>query len=293
MISKTECAAEKAVGCEAAKTSGINMFSPAEFVRNFEGIGRGKSEMPYLKMLLLSILAGLLIGIGGAASNSAIHAISNVSVSKIVAGAIFPFGLIMIVLTGGELFTGNCLVTISVLSRKTTLLRMLRNMIVVYIGNFVGTVAVAACCAYFGQLNMSSGALAVTTIKIAAAKCSLPFANAFVLGILCNFLVCVAVMLSCCAKDVAGKVMGAYVPICFFVICGFEHSVANMYYISAGLFANSIDKYAALAAEAGIDVSSLTWGSFLSANLLPVTLGNLVGGIAFAVIMWVCYRKEK
>ena len=291
MISTIETSAEKL--SESQKGTGLNLFSPSEFVKNFESIGRNKAEMPFLKLLFLAILAGLLIAFGGATSNAAIHSIDNVSVAKVVSGAIFPFGLIMVVMTGAELFTGNCLITISVLSKRTTFIRMLRNLIVVYIGNFLGAVLIAALCAYFGQMNMSSGALAVTTIKIAAAKCALPFSNAFVLGMLCNFLVCTAVMLASCAKDVAGKAIGAYVPICFFVICGFEHSIANMYYISAGLFANSIDKYAALAAQAGIDTAALTWGNFLSANILPVTLGNIVGGVVFAVIMWVSHKTSK
>ena len=123
-------------------------------------------------------------------------------------------------------------------------------------------------------MNYSGGGLAVFTMKLAASKCSLPFENAFVLGVFCNILVCFAVLAAMSAKDTAGKVLGLFFPICFFVVCGFEHSVANMYYIPAGIFASSVPEYAAGALEAGVDLSVLTWGNFLLKNLLPVTLGN-------------------
>jgi len=271
----------------------MNVFSPSEFALNYAGAGAKKSEAPAGKLFPLAILAGMFIAFGGATANTAVHSISNVSAARIISGLLFPFGLVMVIMTGAELFTGNCLITISVLSKKTTLSKMLRNLVIVYIGNFAGSVLVAAGCAYAGQLNYSSGALAVLTIKIAAAKCTLPFGNAVVLGIFCNILVCVAVMLALCAKDAAGRAIGAYIPISIFVICGFEHCVANMYFIPAGLFALQIPKYAALAASAGIDVSVLTWGNFFAVNLLPVTLGNVIGGAAFAASMWFCHQKAQ
>lgn len=271
----------------------MNFFSPTEFVENYTEAGTKKAEASILKLLLLGILAGLFIGFGGVVANTASHSLTNVSVIRTVSGLLFPFGLVMVLMTGSELFTGNCLITISVMSKRTTLLKMLKNLVVVYIGNFVGSILLAAACAHFGQMNYSSGELAVYTIKLAASKCALPFGNAFVSGILCNLLVCVAVMCSMCAKDIPGKILGAYIPISFFVICGFEHCVANMYYIAAGLFALDVPKYADLAVKAGLDVSKLTWGNFLGANLLPVTLGNVVGGVAFALVMWVCHKKTK
>jgi len=270
----------------------MNYFTPAEFVENYEALGEKKANTPALKLFLLGILAGLLIGFAGVTTNTASHAFDNVSVIRTISGLLFPFGLVMVILVGTELFTGNCLITISVLSNRTTALKMLRNLGIVYFGNFIGAILLAVACAYFGQFNYSHGELAVYTIKVATAKCSLPFANAFVMGVLCNILVCVAVMCAMCAKDIAGKVLGAYVPICFFITCGFEHSIANMYYIPAGLFALSVPKYAELAAAAGMDVSNLTWSNFFVANLVPVTLGNIVGGVGFAVIMWYCYKKQ-
>ena len=200
--------------------------------------------------------------------------------------------VLVVILTGAELFTGNCLISISVLERKASLGGMLRSWGLVYLGNFGGALALAAACAFCGQLDYSGGALAVYTVKTAAAKCALPCGNAVVLGVLCNILVCAGVMCSLCAKDVSGRAVGAFVPVCVFVLCGFEHCVANMYYVPAGIFAISVPRYARLTLEAGVDVSALTWGSFLLHNLLPVTLGNILGGAGLGALLWACHGKR-
>ena len=225
-------------------------------------------------------------------TNTAAHTIANVSAARIICGFLFPFGLIMVILTGAELFTGNCLISISVLERKASPGGMLRSWGLVYLGNFGGALALAAACVFCGQLDYSGGALAVYTVKTAAAKCALPFGNAVVLGVLCNILVCAGVMCSLCAKDVSGRAVGAFVPVCVFVLCGFEHCVANMYYVPAGIFALSVPRYARLTLEAGVDVSALTWGSFLLHNLLPVTLGNILGGAGLGALLWACHGKR-
>jgi len=166
---------------------------------------------------------------------------------------------------------------------------MAKNLVIVYLGNLIGSIVIAALCAFFGQLGLSDGALAAYTIKVAAQKCAIPFANAIVLGILCNFLVCTAVMITLCAKDVVGKVLGAFIPITMFVICGFEHCVANMYYIPAGIFALINPSYAQAAVDAGVNISPLTVGSFLLNNLLPVTIGNIIGGVLYALLIGYCH----
>lgn len=272
---------------------GNQLLTQTEFVDSYGAIGKAKAEAPALKLFLLAILAGFFIGMGGAVTNTASHAIANASAAKIISGLLFPFGLIMVVLTGSELFTGNCLMTISVLSRRIGLSGMLRNLAIVYLGNFAGSIGLAAACAFSGQMNLSGGLLAVTTIKVAAAKCALPFGNALVLGILCNILVCTAVMCAISAKSMPGKAVGAFLPICFFVLCGFEHCVANMFYIPAGLFAMQVPRYASLAALSGINVANLSWSSFLLRNLLPVTLGNIIGGCGFAAIIWAAFAKKE
>jgi formate/nitrite transporter len=267
----------------------VSFFSPQEFLTNYAAAGLVKTRYPVWKMILLGILAGLIIGLGGAVANTAAHDIANVGISRLVMGLLFPFGLGIVVLAGLELFTGACLLPISVLSRQASPGGMLKSWFFVYLGNLLGGLLLSSACALFGQLSYSGNALAAFTIRLAAAKCSLPFAGALVSGIFCNILVCLGVLLALAAADVPGRIMGAYLPVAFFVICGFEHSVANMYYIPAGLLAMRIPAYAAKAAELGIDTGALTWGRFFAANLLPVTLGNIIGGGGLALIMWLCY----
>ncbi len=264
----------------------MNLFTPAECAANYVAAGRAKTKMPLLRMLLLGMLAGFYIAVAGTAANTAVHTIDNVGAARLISGLIFPFGLAMVILTGAELFTGNTLIVISVLDRQASIPGMLRNWIVVYIGNALGAIAVAAGCAFSGQLDYSGGQLAVFTMKLAAAKCAIPFGRAVVLGVLCNILVTTAVLLALSAKDLPGRVFGAYLPIAIFVLCGFEHSIANLYYVPVGLFAKAVPAYAGLAAQAGLDLSALTWGRFLLCSLLPVTLGNVLGGVCLGALFW-------
>lgn len=248
--------------------------------------------MPGFRMFLLAVLAGFFIAMGGAVTNTAAHTISNVGLARVASGLLFPFGLAMVVLTGAELFTGNTLLVMPLLSRQASLRGVLRNWCVVYLGNAVGAMLTAAGCAFGGQLNYSGGQLAVFSMKLAAGKCAMPFGNAVILGILCNLLVTTGVLLSLSAKDLTGRVVGAYLPVAFFVICGFEHCVANLFYIPVGLLAKAVPRYAALVAEAGVDLSALTWGSFLVNNLLPVTVGNLIGGVGLGSLFWYCHKRK-
>ncbi|MDP4108818.1 MAG: formate/nitrite transporter family protein [Bacillota bacterium] len=272
--------------------NGLNMYSPAEVVSNYSKAGAEKAGLPVYRMLLMGFLAGAFIAFGGVTANTAVFAVGNISAARMISGLLFPFGLGMVILLGTELFTGNSLISISVFNGDTSFAGLIRNLFFVYIGNFAGAVSVAAACAFFGQFNYSSGALAVFTIKMAAAKCALPFGSAFVLGILCNVLVCAGVLCSLSAKDTAGRILGAYIPVAFFVIAGFEHCVANMYYIPAGLFAMKVPEYAAKATQAGVNVSALTWKAFIANNLLPVTLGNIAGGVLVGALMWAAYKNK-
>ena len=270
----------------------MNLYTPADAVATYRDAGVKKASLSIWKMLILGILAGAFIAFAGALTNTAVHSLTNVSVIRIVCGLLFPFGLIMVILSGAELFTGNTMMVIAVLEKKAKFASMLRNWLFVYIGNFIGGVLVAIGCAFSGQMNYSSGGLAVYTIKTAVGKCSLAFGDAIVLGIMCNILVCLAVLISVSAKDVPGKVLGAYIPVAVFVLLGFEHSVANMYYVPAGLFALNVPEYAAKAVEAGIDTSMLTWGNFLLRNLLPVTIGNIIGGAGLGAALWACHLRK-
>lgn len=269
------------------------MQTPTEFVRSYALIGQKKATTPATKLLVLGILAGFLIGMGAAVTNTAGAGIANPAIGKVVSGLLFPFGLIMVILTGAELFTGNCLIILSVLEKKVDIKGMLRNWLYVYVGNFIGSILLAMACAYTGPMNLGNNAAAVNTMKVAAGKCALTFGNAFVLGILCNILVCIAVAMSLMSKTTAGRAIGAYLPIAFFVIAGFEHSVANMYYISAGLLAKNVPAYVEAATAAGLDLTALTWKNFLLGNLLPVTLGNIVGGCGFGALLWFGHGASK
>lgn len=270
----------------------MNLFTPPECAANYSAAGRSKTQMPIIKLFLLAVLAGFFIAMSGAATNTVVHSISNVGAARLICGLLFPFGLAMVVLTGAELFTGNTLIIISVLDKQANLAGMLRNWSIVYLGNAIGAVFVSAGCVFGGQFNYSSGELAVFTMKMAASKCALPVGRAIILGILCNILVTAGVLLSLSAKDLIGRVTGAYLPVAFFVICGFEHCVANLFYIPAGLFAKTVPVYAALAADAGLDLAVLTWKNFFLCNLLPVTVGNIVGGVLMGSLFWYCYGRK-
>lgn len=268
-------------------------FSPAEIAARYADSGVAKTKRPTSQLIVLGLLAGALIALGSAATNTAVYGIQDTWTARTICGLLFPFGLGMVVIMGAELFTGNCLITISVLDRRCTLGQMLRSWVIVYLANLVGSLLVAAGCAWFGQMNYSGGALAVYTMKVALGKCNLPFQNAVVLGILCNFLVCLGVLMAMSAKDSAGRIISAFLPVCYFVLCGFEHCVANMYYIPAGLMAKAVPAYAQLAAESWLDLSALTVSNFVVKNLIPVTIGNILGGVILSLLMWFCYLRKK
>lgn len=273
-----------------------NFNTPSEVVALNIASGKAKASLPLPKMLILAILAGIFIAIGGEASSLASHDIANVGLARMVTGAVFPVGLMMIVLVGGELFTGNTMIIMAVLDRQTTLLRYIRNLVFVWLGNLLGSLFIALITFLTGQWSYSGGKLGAYTLKIALGKCNMSFASAFTSGILCNILVCVAVLMAISAKDTAGKILGIFFPIFAFVTSGFEHSVANMYYIPAGMLAASNPDFAAKAKELyGITdaaLSSLSVSGMLG-NLLPVTLGNIVGGaFVLALPLYLINKKH-
>lgn len=252
----------------------------------------GKSKLPLVKMFLLGILAGAFIAFGAEASSLAAHNVTQVGIQRLIMGCVFPVGLIMVVLLGTELFTGNCMMVAAVADKRVKLAMLLRNWIVVYLGNLIGAALIVLLVSATGQLGYSSNGLAVLTIKIAAAKTGLSFGAAFAGGILCNVLVCIAVLLAMASKSIIGKIAGIWFPIMAFVLSGFEHSVANMYYIPAGIFASMNPAYATAAQEAGVNMANLNALGFLG-NIVPVTLGNFVGGAVIALVMWFCFARDK
>ncbi len=272
----------------------MNFFSPAEVASNYIATGKAKVNTPIIKMIILGMMAGAFIAFAGISSTTVAVSVPLASVGKFVGACIFPGGLAMVLVAGSELFTGNCLLTIPLLQKEISFGGMLKNWIFVYIGNLIGSLLVAAAVVFSHQVSLFNNGLAVSVISTAATKCSMPFTDAMIKGLLCNFLVCIAVWISFAAKDVVSKIVGIFFPITMFVLCGFEHSVANMYYIAAGLFAKSIPAYAQAATEAGVDMTNLTVANYFGANLLPVTIGNIIGGaILVGCVYWFCYLKDK
>ena len=223
-----------------------------------------------------------MIALGASAGNVASHAISNVGLARLASAVVFPVGLMMIVLTGGELFTGDCLMAMSCFTKKQSLLSVIRVLAVVFAGNMLGASLLAYGAFLSGQFNYSAGLLGAYSIKVALGKVNLSFSAALVSGILCNILVCAAIVMAGAAKDVTGKLVAIFFVIMLFVTEGFEHCVANMYYITAGLIASHQPVYAGIAAgQLGLTaekLQALNLKSYLIGNLIPVTLGNIIGG---------------
>ena len=270
----------------------LTPFDIADFAIN---VGVKKANLTITQQFVLGILAGAFIAFGAQASSMAAHTISDVSTAKFLGGLIFPVGLILVLMAGAELFTGNSLMIMALAERKITLTQLLRSWIVVYLGNLAGSVLIAWLIFWSGQLNYTAGLLGGATIKAAAGKISLSFSQAFVLGVLCNWLVCLAVWMSFGAKDGISKAVCVFFPIWLFVASGFEHSVANMYYIPAGILAKSNSSFISKALELGVSqqvIDSLTWCTMFTRNLLPVTLGNIAGGAGLVgLVYWYVYRK--
>lgn len=271
--------------------------SPAQVLDANMKAGENKAKLPLLKCILLGIMAGAFIAFGGASSSAAVHNIANQGLAKALAGCIFPVGLMMIVLVGGELFTGDCLMITGVVNKKFSVLSMIKTLVIVYFSNMVGAVIIALLVYYSGLLDYTNGALGAYTIKVAYGKVTMAPVREICSGILCNILVCVAVLMAGAAKDIAGKVWAIFFPICAFVIGGWEHCVANMFYIPAGIIAAANPDYAAQAEELyGITAqqmaANLNIGGFVS-NLIPVTIGNILGGMVFVALPLYAIHKSK
>ncbi len=267
----------------------MQMHSPKEIIDiNMSG-AVNKANLRLSKMMVLGILAGMFIALGGVASQSASHAIPNVSAAKIAAGAVFPIGLLMIVLVGGELFTGNCLMIMATMDKQIHFRRFMRNLIGVFFANVIGALFIAILVFFSGNLDMSGGALGGYAISVAVEKVSHTVPRGIASGFLCNIFVCMAVLKGAAAKEVAGKIQATWFPIFAFVICGFEHVVANMYFIPIGLLAKTNPLYVAQA-EMIYNVTSekldtLTLGNIWG-NFIPVTIGNLLGGIFIGILLY-------
>lgn len=280
---------------EKKEVRNLSALTTGEILEKVSDSGIAKAEGKTSRLLIWALLAGAYIAFGAQASQMVSFNLladpDSLGVGRLVSAAVFPVGLMMVVLCGAELFTGNCLMIIGVLDRKIRISGMLRNWVLVYLGNFLGALLVVALMKSTGLWETGSGLLGASVIKTAQAKVQLSFGQAFVRGILCNWLVCLAVWMSTGARETVSKIFAIWFCIGLFVISGFEHSIANMYFIPAGIAAAADSGLAQLA---GCDVSVLTVGNFLVKNLLPVTLGNILGGGLFVgMVYWFTGRKLK
>jgi formate transporter len=274
----------------------LDALIPAEMAARAEQVGAKKAHLPALSMFVLSVLAGAFIALGAVFATTVVAGSAGLpyGLVRLLAGLVFSLGLILVLVGGAELFTGNNLIVMAWASGKVSSRLLLQNWAIVYFGNFAGALATASLMYLSGQFRFGEGAVGAAALATADAKVGLGFVQAVVLGILCNGLVCLAVWLTFSARTTTDRILAIVPPITAFVAAGFEHSIANMYFIPVALlikagapaaFWTSIGKTAA-------DFPGLTWERFLVNNLLPVTLGNIVGGaVLVGAVYWFVYLR--
>lgn len=274
---------------------GLDAYTPAEIAARIEESGIRKTHLDLTSKLALSVLGGAFIALG-ACFASLVWTDSGLgySMTRLMGGVAFSLGLILVVGAGAELFTGNVLLIVAWASRKVSTRTLLRDWLIVYAGNFAGALATAYGIYLSRHWAFADGRPGAVALDVAVAKLSHPFLAAFVLGAFCNALVCLAVWLCLGARSLTDRILAIVPPIAAFVALGFEHSVANMYFIPLGLFLRGDPAALAATGRTGADLSDLTWSGFLSANLLPVTLGNIVGGgLMVGAFYWFIYLRAR
>ena len=274
----------------------IDALLPSQMALKAEDVGVAKANLDNFQVFLLAVLAGAFIAFA-----SQFYTISIVDtekfvgygITRIIGGLAFSLGLILVVIGGAELFTGNNLKVMALASGRVTISQVLRNWIIVYIGNFVGSVGVVYGVYLTGQHSFAGSHIGAAALNIAEAKCALPFVPALFRGIFCNIFVCLAVWLCYSARSNTDKVLCIMFPITAFVAAGFEHCVANMYFIPMGLLLKSNGSFLASIGRTAADFSHLSMRGLIS-NLIPVTIGNIIGGsVLVGVIYWLIYRRKK
>lgn len=272
-------------------------FTIKEAAEKYIQACQAKIKQSPKKIFGKAVMAGMMIAMGAAVSSVAAHTIADVGVARLTAAVVFPVGLMMVVLMGAELFTGDCLAAMGVFDRKMTVNDLVKLLVLVYLGNFVGATLTVVMISLSGQWNYSAGMLGAYTIKVAYGKVNISFVQGIVSGALCNILVCAAVVMAMCAKDVTGKLLACFFTIMLFVTSGFEHCVANMYYITAGIFAMQNSEYVNTAMMAygytAQQLESINAVNYLVTNLLPVTIGNIIGGALLVGAPVYYLNKEK
>ncbi|MGE0873193.1 MAG: formate/nitrite transporter family protein [Burkholderiales bacterium] len=271
-----------------AELYGSDAFAPAEIARRVEAVGVAKARLPFLQTAMLGVLAGAFIGLGAlyftlVASDASL----GFAAKRVLGGVCFSIGLLLVVVAGAELFTGNNLLAMAWAEGRISFGEVLRNWVIVCVANFVGAAGLAALVYLSGHWQMNGGGVGTTYLEIAAAKAALPAWRAFFLGVLCNILVCMAVWMALAGRSVMDKFIAIVFPISAFVAAGFEHSIANMYFFPLAMML----KAGGAALPAGAD--AVTTGAMF-ANLAPVIAGNIIGGsVLVALVYWVIYLRGR
>ncbi len=270
---------------------------PAEVAAKAEALGVTKARLDTVPLFTLAVLGGAFIALGGVFATVATAGGSDMpfGASRLLIGVAFSLGLILVVVAGAELFTGNNLVIMAAASRRITAIDVLRNWTIVYLGNFVGALSIAGLIFLSREYTFGGGAFGLAALDIAAAKSRLDFPQAIALGVLCNALVCLAVWLCLGARSTTDRILAIVPPITAFVAAGFEHSIANMYFFPAALLIKAgagKAEFWTVVDKSPSDYASITTDAFLVDNLLPVTIGNIIGGaVLVGLVYWFIYRR--
>ena len=261
-----------------------------------DSVMTGKADFSKTKMFTLAIAAGAFIAFGAQVSLTVMTGDSMMGwgFTKLIGAMTFATGLMIVALTGAELFTGNVMMTFAVLEKKVSLLKLLRSWTIVYIANFLGSILVAGLIFGAGMGHNGGDAVGVTAMQTAFSKINLTFGEAFFRGILCNWLVCLAIFMASTSKRVIGKIFAIFFPIMTFVASGYEHSVANMFFIPNGLLMKHFPSIVAASGMTPDQLATMTWKGFFLHNLLPATSANIARAFVFVVLLfWTAYLREE
>ncbi len=275
----------------------MDSLLPSEMATKAEEVGITKANMGFSKTMVLAILAGAFIALGAAFSTTA-TAGSNLpyGMTRLLAGITFSLGLILVIVGGAELFTGNNLIVMAWANKKISTRMVLRNWLLVYVGNMIGAISIAILIFLSKQYLFGKGTVLINIMNIAQAKCLAGFVEGIALGVLCNILVCLAVWLCFSATSVTGKIISVIFPITAFVACGFEHCIANMYFVPLGLLIKAFggDEANSIIEANDANYDSLNMTDFLTNNLIPVTIGNLIGGaVLVGLVYWFVFLRKQ
>jgi formate transporter len=283
----------------AERPPSLDALMPPDIAAKATDIGVSKASMSFVRTFSLAVLAGAFIALGAMFATTVIAGSDGelpFGVARLLAGLVFCLGLILVVVAGAELFTGNNLIVMAWADRRIPVTWMLRNWLVVYAGNLVGALGTVAIVYAGAQYEFGDGSVGTAALTIAQTKTSLGWGQALALGIMCNALVCLAVWLSYSARSVTDKVLAVLFPITAFVAAGFEHSVANMYFLPMGLLVKEegSDAFFASSGASPADFPDVTLGNIVVDNLIPVTIGNIIGGsLMVGLVYWLVYLRTK